>query len=153
MKLKNSINLLSSEYGSSLVELAFTLPLLMLLLMGAVDFGRAFYMAVEVVGAAHAGAEYGAQNPTDTAGMKTAAQDDAPNVSSLSVPTPTYGCECSDGTQYSASCASQPTTCTNNVVYLVKVTASATYAPIVPWPGVPPSLTLTKTAEMRSGKS
>jgi Flp pilus assembly protein TadG len=153
MKFKNPIDLLRNEHGSSLVELAFTLPLLLLLLMGAVDFGRAFYMAVEVVGAAHAGAEYGAQNPTDTAGMKIAAQDDAPNVASLSVTTPTYGCECSDGTQYSASCTSQPTTCAYNVVYLVKVTASATYTPMVPWPGVPSSLTLSKTAQMRSGKS
>jgi hypothetical protein len=108
---------------------------------------------VEIAGAASAGAEYGVTNPTDTAGMKTAAQDDAPNVPSLSVTTPTYGCECSDGTGYSASCTSAPTSCTYNVVYKVTVTVSATYTPLVPWPHVPSSLTMTNTAEMRSGKT
>lgn len=153
MRFKKPIDLLRNEHGASLIELAITLPLLLLLLMGAVDFGRAFYLALEIAGAAQAGAEYGSENPTDTAGMKTAAQDDAPNVPSLTVTTPTYGCECSDGTGFSASCSSQPTSCTYNVVYLVTVTVSTTYTPLVPWPYVPSSLTLTNTSKMRSGKT
>jgi Flp pilus assembly protein TadG len=153
MKLQNAIDLLRSEYGASLVELAITLPLLLLLLMGVVDFGRCFYLAVEVVGAAQAGVEYGMQNPTDTTGMSNAAKDDAPNVPNLTVAAPTYGCECSDGTQYSAGCATTPTTCTYNVVYRVSVTASTTYTPLIPWPGVPSSVTLSTTAKMRTGKT
>ena len=98
MKKRNRFHLLRDENGASLVELAFVLPLFPLLLFGVVDFGRAFYVSVEIAGAAQAAAVYGSQNPTDTTGMQTAAQDDAPNVPNLSVGTPTYGCECSDGT-------------------------------------------------------
>jgi len=153
MKRTKRLHLLHDERGASLVEMAAILPLFLLLLFGAVDFGRAYYMAVEVAGAAHAAAEYGAENPTDTAGMKTVAQDDAPNVPNLSVGTPTYGCECSDGTAFNANCASAPTTCTHNVVYRVSVTVSATYSPLFPWPKIPSSLTLSSTAVMRSGNS
>lgn len=141
-----------NDNGSSLVELSLVAPFLILLLLGAVDFGRAYFLGMEVAGAAHAGAEYGAQNPTDTTGIRTAATNDAPDVPNLTIATPTYGCECSDGTSYSASCSTTPT-CSSNVVYRVKVTATATYSPWFPWPGIPSSMTLTNSAIMRSGGS
>lgn len=152
MKLACRISLLQDERGASLVELAVILPLFLLLLAGAVDFGRAYFLAVEIAGAARAGAEYGAQNPTDTAGITKAVQVDAPDVAGLSVGTPSYGCECSDGTSFSSSCAAKPT-CTYNVVYRVTVTVSATYTPIFPWPKIPSSMALSSTATMRSGIS
>ena len=71
-------SIFSSEAGNSLVETGFFLPLLLLLLMGVADFGRAYYLAIEVAGAAHAGAVYGAQNITDTTGMQNAAKLNAP---------------------------------------------------------------------------
>jgi Flp pilus assembly protein TadG len=124
------LNIAESEAGSSLVEVAVFLPVLLLLLIGVVLFGRAYYLANEVAGAAHAGAAYGAQNPTDTTGMQNAAKLAAPDVSGLSV-TSLRGCECWDGTHSSASCTTTPT-CSVNVVYYATVTATATYKPIVP---------------------
>jgi Flp pilus assembly protein TadG len=153
MKKRIQLNLLRSERGGSLVELATLLPLFTLLVLGAVDFGRAYYLAMEVAGAAQAGAAYGSQNPTDTAGMTTAAQDDAPNVSNLTVSTPTYGCECSDGTNYSASCSTTPSCSSNNVVYRVNVTVQGTYTPLFHWPGIPTSISLISSASMRSAGS
>jgi Flp pilus assembly protein TadG len=154
MKKLNRFNLLRDEQGASLVELAFVLPLFPLLLCGALDFGRAFYLSVEVVGAAQAAAAYGSQNPTDTAGMQNAALDDAPDVPNLSAGTPTFGCECSDGTSYVASCLPAPPTCSsNNEVQRVNVTVTGTYSPLIPWPGVPSSMSLSSTASMRSGGS
>ena len=152
MRFDNPLRLFRDQRGASLVELAFVMPLFLLLLFGAVDFGRAYFLANELAGAAHAGAEYGAQDPSDTTGITAAARADAPDVPGLSVGTPSYGCECSDGTSYSANCASTPT-CTYNAVYRVSVTVSATYSPLFPWPGVPSSVTLTSTAVMRSVKS
>lgn len=140
----------AQEQGSSLVELALTAPFLLLLLFGAIDIGRVYYLSMEVVGAAHAGAEYAVGNPTDTAGIQAAAAADAPNVPGLTTGTPTYGCECSDGTSYSANCGTTPT-CLNNVVYRVSVTATATYQTWFPWPGIPKSFTLSNSASMRSG--
>lgn len=143
----------SAEQGASLVELALVLPLLMLLLIGAVDFGRAFYLAMEISGAAQAGAEYGTQNPTDTTGIAAAAQVDAPDVPFLAVTTPTYGCECSDGTGFSSNCTNTPSCPSSNVVYRVTVRVSATYTPWFPWPKVPSSISLSSSATMRSATS
>jgi Flp pilus assembly protein TadG len=152
MRHNKAFSVLSAEHGGSLVEMALTLPLLFLLLFGAIDFGRAYYLAMEIAGAAHAGAEYGAQYPTDTAGMQAAATADAPDVPSLTVATPSYGCECSNGTSFSASCTTTPT-CTTNVVYRATVSVSATYKPIIPWPKLPSSISLSSSATMRSGGS
>ena len=44
--------------GQSLVELALMLPLLMLILLGAVDFGRVYYTQVAISNAARVGAEF-----------------------------------------------------------------------------------------------
>lgn len=153
MKRENQVDLMRSSAGGSLVELALVLPVFLLLLVGAVDCGQAYYESIEVAGAAHAAAMYGSQNPTDTTGMTSAAQDDAPNVPNLSVTTPTYGCECADGTGYSASCSSLPSCPSNNAVYRVKVTVTATYTPIFPWPGIPSSMSLSSSASMRSAGS
>lgn len=55
-----------SERGQSLIELALTLTLLLILLAGAVDFGRAFFTYVALRDAAQEGANYGAINPTES---------------------------------------------------------------------------------------
>ena len=136
------------DTGSSLVELALTIPFFLLLLSGVIDFGRAFYMSMEIAGAAQAGASYGSQHPSDLAGIQSAAQQDAPDVTGLTVNTPLYGCECSDGTKYVANCSTKPT-CTNNVVYRVSITAATTYHPLIPWPGVPSTINISRTAVMR----
>jgi Flp pilus assembly protein TadG len=141
-------NFVSSEAGNSLVETGLFLPLLLLLLMGVADFGRAYYLAIEVAGAAHAGAVYGAQNITDTTGMQNAAKLNSPDVSGL-VATGSWGCECSDGTASSASCSITPT-CSVNVVYYAKVTTTVTYHPIMPWKGINSSMILTGSTTMRS---
>ncbi|HTW62406.1 MAG TPA: TadE/TadG family type IV pilus assembly protein [Terracidiphilus sp.] len=154
MKLEKRIHLLRDERGASLVEMAALLPLFLLLLFGAIDFGRAYYLTIEVAGAAHAAAAYGAQNPTDVTGMRNAANNDAPGVTlTFANSTPSYGCECSDGTSYSASCSTAPSCSGTTEVYRVNVTVSATYSPLFPWPRVPSSMSFTSTASMRSAGS
>jgi Flp pilus assembly protein TadG len=153
MKLGKRLHFLRDERGASLVELAALLPLFLLMLFGTIDFARAYYLTTEIAGAAHAAVEYGSQNPTDTAGMKTVAQDDASNVPNLSVATPTYGCECSDGTSYSANCGTTPSCSTTTEVYRVNVTVTGTYTPLFPWPGIPSSMSFSSSASMRSGGS
>lgn len=146
---------LGSESGSSLIEAAVLAPVLLFLMIGAADFGHGYYLAEEVASAAHSGAEYAIQNPgrisDHTTGIQTAAKNDAPNVPSLTVATPAWGCECSDGSSYSTHCSSVPSGCATNWVYKVTVTASANYTPLFPWPGVPSSIALSSSATMRSG--
>lgn len=54
--------------GQSLVELAFMFPVLLLILSGAIDLGRAYYAYVTLTNAAREGARYGASNPIDANG-------------------------------------------------------------------------------------
>jgi Flp pilus assembly protein TadG len=144
-----------SQRGASLVEVAFMIPFLSLLLIGVIDMGRAFYLSMEVADAARAGAMYGYQTSAtmrDTTGIQTAAANDAPEVTGLTT-TSSYGCMCSDGTSPSADCSAPPT-CSSGKrqVNYVIVNTSATYTPLFPWPKVPASIPLSGTAQLLAGQ-
>lgn len=67
------------EHGQALIEVALTMPLLLLLMLGAVEFGRLAFAAIEVSNSAKAAAQYGAQNhltALDLPGMLQAAQNE-----------------------------------------------------------------------------
>jgi Flp pilus assembly protein TadG len=57
----------TDQKGQSLVEVALTMPLLILILMGILDLGRAYWTYITLSDAAAEGAAYAAINPTDTA--------------------------------------------------------------------------------------
>jgi hypothetical protein len=149
-------NLCKADHGASLIELALVIPMLLLLVFGALDLGRGYYVYLELVNAAHAGAEYGSLHPSDTANIIKAATrpNEPPNVT-FPAPIVTYGCECSDvGTTYSLNCAAPPT-CTasgtrgSNKVYRVQVNTSAVYKTFMPWSGIPSTFTLYGSATIR----
>jgi len=142
-------NGLRASEGSGLVELALLIPICLLLLSGAIDLGQAFYVATQVTAAAHAGAIYGVENPSDISGMESAAKSGAASLSGISA-SANYGCECSDGSSVTASCGSIPS-CTYNFVNYVDVIASARYVPAIQYPWMPGSLTFVREARMRTG--
>lgn len=137
--------------GSSFVELAIVLPIFFLMLVPAVDIGRALYAYIEVASAAQAGAAYGMQNPSDVSGMQSAAIAGTSNLPDVTS-TATYGCECSDGTSPVASCSSTPS-CSYNYVNYVDVVASSTYVPIFKYPGLPPSMNISREIRLRVGSN
>ena len=57
------------ERGQSLVEAAFALPIVIMLMLGMLDLGRAFYILVELNDAADEGATYAALNYSDISGI------------------------------------------------------------------------------------
>ena len=140
-----------AEDGSSLVELSLLVPILSLMMMGVVDLGRGYYLAIEVSHSANAGAVYGSQNPTDKIGMQNAAVADAADVAGFSTSnvTVTTGCECSDGSSPSSNCSVVPT-CSANVVNFVQVRTAFTYQTMIPYPGIPNTLLLTGNSRMRA---
>lgn len=151
---------LGSADGSSLLETALILPVMLLMLAGAVDFGRAYYMAIEVNSAAHAAALYGAQNFTDTIGIENVATLNATDIRGMTTSV-SYGCECYDGSGAVALCATAPASCVapgaaadssnvGNVVYYVQVNTQATYTPVLSFPGIPASIPLSGQAFMRA---
>lgn len=68
-----------AEEGQSLVEMALMFPILLLVLTGILDLGRAYYSYLQLTNAAREGARYGATYPKDDAKIKTATVDAAAN--------------------------------------------------------------------------
>jgi len=131
----------AQDEGGALVEACLTLPLLFMLVLGAVEFSRVAYTSLEVVSAAKAGVAYGAQSggtAGDTAGITAAATTDAANISGLSVSSfSSYAC--SDGT----SSTGANTDCANtHIVQTLTVRTQATIGPLVHWPGLPSTYTV-----------
>ena len=143
------------ESGSSTAELALVLPVLIGLLLGALDYGRVFYTAQAVTHAVTVGAMYGAQsitNSQDTAGMQNAATNAATDIPGFSA-TATRSCTCwsaSAGTETAmGTCTS---TCTSPSVVRIYVTVTGTkvFNTFVNYPGIPSSITINRTARMRA---
>jgi hypothetical protein len=138
---------LTGDAGQSLVELALTLPLFMLILLGAAEFARFAWASIEAENAARAGVQYGAQNHTmasDTPRIKGAALLDGTNLSGLTATTSNY-CVCSTATSTPVACPTTLTTPTcaapANILEYVQVNTSATVTPLYRWPGLPTTFT------------
>ena len=142
--------------GAVLVEFALAAPILVTLVLGIADFGMMAASNAALEGATRVGAEYARNNSgcqsdiqssTCITGIENAMQSTGSFSPALTFPSaPSPSCECDDGT--SITCG---TTCvgagkTPNRV-LITVTASQTFTPILPWPGIPTSLTA--STEMR----
>jgi Flp pilus assembly protein TadG len=152
-----SRGLLRSQSGQSLVEVALLTPILLALLIGGIELGRYAYLSILVGNAARAGAAYGAQSlpqSVDTADIQAAADNDFQNNGQLNVSS-TTSCGCDDaGTVTSASCniTANPTagTCAaGHWVVMVAVTASGTFNALFGYPGIPSSITVSKTSTLR----
>lgn len=66
------------RHGQSLVEFAITLPILVLLLLGTIDFGMGIFSYSMLRDAAQEGAFYGSFNPQNTAEIENRARNISP---------------------------------------------------------------------------
>jgi len=133
--------------GSAFAELAFAMPVLALVLLGAMDLARAFHVSINVAAAAGAGAAFGSRSPTspdDSSGITLAAQQAAPGVASLTV-TPAKLCGCADGSL--GVCAS--IFCTPKYTY-IQVKTQTTFSTLCPYPGIPSSFPVSWTVLTRA---
>jgi len=129
------------DKGQALVETALSFTLLLLLLVGAVEFARLFYASIEVSNAALAGVQYGVQSAAtagDTAGIQTAAANDAQNIA-LGTTTTSLSCICSNGG--ASTCL--PTDCSgSNIETILTVNTQASFNPGFHLPLFPTSFSL-----------
>src|ERR1700691_251735 len=143
-----------TDTGQALVEAALVLPVLLLMILGALETGSIAYNAIEVANAAEAGALYAAQsraNAANTAGITQAATNDASNVLSVTATaTTTCACQSAAGTLTTLACTGT-TTCVSpsQVVEWVNVVTAAKITPMFQLPGLPATLTLNGNATMR----
>jgi Flp pilus assembly protein TadG len=153
--------LLRSQSGQSLVEVALLTPILLALLVGGIELGRYAYISILVGNAARSGAAYGAQSlpqSVDTTDIQTAADNDfqnnGQNINTLTI-TSTTSCGCdSGGTTTLAGCStannSTAGTCAaGHWVVMVSVTASGTFNSLFSYPGIPKSITVSRTSTLR----
>jgi Flp pilus assembly protein TadG len=142
------------ERGAALVELALASPILVVLIVGIVDFARIFYLGLQVTDAARAGAQYGSTPnkkfvAADVQGKaQTASPQSAPTIS-----TPTETCACVN--QNTAPTTLTTAACTaacvdpNHRTVFVTVTASKAFSPVMRFPGVPSTITISRTVTLR----
>jgi len=78
------LNPLKRSEGQSLAELALTLPILLIILLGVVDFGRVFYDYVTITNASREGARYGSMYPLSTDEIKSRVQQEAAGTLTIS---------------------------------------------------------------------
>jgi Flp pilus assembly protein TadG len=121
-----------SRRGVAAVELALLLPLICFLFVITVDFARVFYFDLTVANCARNGGIYAFRDPNhalDSAGIQAAAQMDAGNLDPKLMTV--------------SSTTDSPTTPT-----LVTVTVTYPFTTITSYPGVPSSMTLSRSLRM-----
>ncbi len=143
---------LTADSGQGLIELALTLPLLILILLGAAEFARFAWASIETANAARAGVQYGAQTnitASDTAGITAAALNDGVNLTGLTATT-SFSCACSSTPSTTTACSTALSTCasTDLVLEYVTVSTSSTIKPIIHWAALPTTFTASGSAIM-----
>jgi len=86
--LKRKQTLSKHERGQSMVELALTLPILVLLLLGTLDFGMAIFSYSMLRDAAQEGAFYGSFNPANVDEIENRARNISPRAEDVVFSSP-----------------------------------------------------------------
>jgi Flp pilus assembly protein TadG len=97
---RRGTSLRQHERGQGLVEFAVGVIVLLILLMGMLDLGRAFFSYLSVLDAAQEGAAYGSIAPADTNGIRQRVRDTSTGPinfvdlrdSQIDVQVDTYAC-------------------------------------------------------------
>ncbi|HUR21462.1 MAG TPA: TadE/TadG family type IV pilus assembly protein [Vicinamibacterales bacterium] len=152
----------NEEAGGALVELALVLPVLVLVFVGTVDFGRVFYTSQSLVNAARAGVQYGAHTPArsaDLAGMKTTAEA-ATGMTGITA-TASRLCQCASDSGTFSPTAGTANDCTTpettscpggHRVVTVTVVTTKSFSTLMAGglPAFMQTMSLTRTATMRA---
>lgn len=135
------------ESGVAFFEMAIALPFLLLAAIGVAEFGRVYFNGIKLANAAMAGAEYGGQNlgSYDAARVRQVARDDAGDQT-LQV-TSNTACRC-PGSEAVVACSN---TCTGygSPQFFIEVTTTKTHTFLLRYPGLPESITVTRTSTFR----
>ena len=131
---------LRSRRGQSLVELSLILPVLLILALGIVDYGRVYFEYVSVTNAARTGAAFASTNAdtaVDTDGIRTAALNDLDSLP--------------NGSGGSAEVTAITGSDANGDLY-AQVTVTKQFDTLVPWPFLPSDFDIERTVQMRVGE-
>ena len=130
MRLRDLFHrLVNTERGNAAVELALAAPVLLLMVVGLVDFGRNLYGAASLENAARTGVQYAQLYPGDGAGIVATVRGAGGVAEDATVNWQAY-CVCPDGTPSgcSATCSSEA-----KPLWLISVTVSQPFRTVIPY--------------------
>ncbi len=135
--------------GTASVELALVAPILIMLFMGAWDFGRALNSSARLAGAAQAGVQFGARGPSyaaDLDGMEAAAKSQVVDTTGALEAVAQQVCKCPSGeeTDCNGSCGAG-----GAVQMFVQVQVTDSFQTWFPYPFVSNPISLSKQAIWR----
>jgi Flp pilus assembly protein TadG len=136
MKQRRWCRLWAATDGLGAIEFGFIAPVLLLMLLGVLDFGMAFWQQMEIAGATDAGAQWGMTNTYDSNSITSVVQA----ATSLSVPTanisPSNPCGCASSSGVTTyACTSTCPDGSAPKIYIF-VSAHVCFKPIFTWPGL-----------------
>jgi len=151
-KRRKSLTAARFEKGVAAAELGMAMPLLMLVLLGTVDFGRFMYFSTTVAGAARAGAQYASlstTNAANTTGIAQAANLDAQDIGAVTV-TSQQTCKCQQGSSVNCATGKCGASLDLDPQMYVQVTVGGTFDTLFTYPGIPSEINLSRTAMIRA---
>ena len=129
--------IIHGKRGQSLVEFALIAPVLIILMLGTIDYGRVYFAYVSVTNGARNGAQFASANASaaaDVDGIRTAAIADTSELLNTSPTNPDVSVATGTDTQ--------------GRLY-ADVTMQYTFTTIFPWPGLPQSMNVVRTVRAR----
>jgi Flp pilus assembly protein TadG len=130
--------------GQSLAEFAILLPILLILALGAVDYGRVYFAYISVTNAARNGAQYGSTGldaAADVDGIRDAALEETTELLNASPTNPTVSVQ--------GPFPASPSCQDGDANPCVKVTVQYTFDTLFDWPGLPTAVTMERSVQMR----
>jgi len=138
-----------AEAGTAAIEFGLSVPLLLLLLMGAVEFGFYIYEGMQVYNSVEAGMVEAAKNGFSDARISAAVVNATDTKGITATPAPAEFCGCPNATGIvSAACDATCSDGTKPGQY-VRISASLSHQTILPYPGLSLQTPLTAHTVLR----
>jgi Flp pilus assembly protein TadG len=140
--------LLGARDGSVAVEFSIAAPVLAIMFVPMIDIGMAVYQKMQVQDAAQAGVQYAMAHGWNSSSIQTAVTSATP-LSVSATPAPAKSCGCPDGSSFTAATCGSTCSDGQTAGNYVTVSAQATYTPLLPYPTMGSSVTLSAQATAR----
>jgi Flp pilus assembly protein TadG len=141
-------DLLDARGGNAAVEFSTAVPVLAIIFVPLIDIGMAVYQQMQVQDAAQAGAQYAMVHGWNSSAIESAITS-ATALSVSASPAPSKSCGCPDGSSVSAATCGSTCPDGQTTGTYVTVGAQATYTPLLPYPTMGSSVTLSSQTTAR----
>jgi Flp pilus assembly protein TadG len=140
--------LLDAREGNAVVEFSIAAPVLAIIFVPLIDIGMAVYQQMQVQDAAQAGAQYAMAHGWNSSAIQSAVTS-ATGLAVSASPAPSKTCGCPDSSSVSAATCGSTCSDGQKAGTYVTVAAQVTYTPLLPYPTMGSSMTLSAQTTAR----